>query len=358
MIIECEKCHAKFNLDESLLKETGSKVRCSSCKHVFTVFPPEEELQIEEAPADELADTGEIATEEISKEMDLLSDLEKTIAQEVEEEIGEEEEEIGEEEVEIGEEDQEIEQISFDELSYLDSGVIRKAVEEESLDIDEALDRAARVEQEITAQEEVEEREEEVKEVEEPVKPRPIIKKGRRPRLWITILLIILILTGGGAALMVLKPDFLPESFPLFKKPLSKEQAFDMGNKRLSFKDLSGSFVDSEKAGKFFVVKGLVINNYPDKRSFIRIKSNILGSKGTVVKSKIVYAGNPISDKELLSLSMEEIDNRLRDKLGKNKINTNILPNSSVPFMIVFSNLPKDVSEFEVEAISSSPAGK
>jgi len=102
----------------------------------------------------------------------------------------------------------------------------------------------------------------------------------------------------------------------------------------------------------------LVINNYPDKRSFIRIKSNILGSKGTVVKNMIVYAGNPISDKELLSLSMEEIDNRLRDKLGKNKINTNILPNSSVPFMIVFSNLPKDVSEFEVEAISSSPAGK
>ena len=226
------------------------------------------------------------------------------------------------------------------------------------------MDRAARVEQEITAQKEVEEREEEVKEiekveeVEEPVKPRPIIKKGRRARLWITILLIILILTGGGAALMVLKPDFLPESFPSFKKPLSKEQAFDMGNKRLSFRDLSGSFVDSEKAGRLFVVKGLVINKYPDKRSFIRIRSNILGSKGTVVKSKIVYAGNPISDKELLSLSMEEIDNRLRDKLGKNKMNTNILPDSSVHFMIVFSNLPKDVSEFEVEAISSSPAGK
>ena len=224
------------------------------------------------------------------------------------------------------------------------------------------MDRAARVEQEITAQKEVEEREEEVKEiekveeVEEPVKPRPIIKKGRRARLWITILLVILIIAGGGYALVRFKPDFLPG--PLFKKPLSKEQAFDMGNKRLSFKDLSGSFVDSEKAGKLFVVKGLVINKYPDKRSFIRIRSNILGSKGTVVKSKIVYAGNPISDKELLSLSMEEIANRLRDKLGKNKMNTNILPDSSVHFMIVFSNLPKDVSEFEVEAISSSPAGK
>jgi hypothetical protein len=171
-------------------------------------------------------------------------------------------------------------------------------------------------------------------------------------------LLIVLIIAGGGYALVRFKPDFLPESFPLFKRPLSKDQAFDMGNKRLSFKELNGSFVNSKKAGKLFVVKGLVTNMYPDKRSFIRIRSNILDSKGKAVKSKIVYAGNPISDKELLSLSMEEVDNRLRDKFGKNKMNTNIPPNSSIPLMIVFGNLPQDMSEFEVEPISSSPAEK
>ena len=356
MIIECEKCHAKFNLDENLLKETGSKVRCSRCKHVFTAFPPERELQIEEAPAEELEETEELAAEEIFKQEDLLSDLEKTFAQEVEEEVEISKEE---EEVEISEEKEEIEAISFDELSQLDSGPIKRA-EAERLDTHEAMDRAAQVEQEITAQKEVE-REEEVEEVEEqeePARPRPIIKKRGRSRLWITILLIVLIIIGAGAALMVFKPGFLPESFPLFKRPLSKDQAFDMGNKRLSFKDLNGSFVNSKKAGKLFVVKGLVTNMYPDKRSFIRIRSNILDSKGKAVKSKIVYAGNPISDKELLSLSMEEVDNWLRDKFGKNKMNTNIPPNSSIPLMIVFGNLPQDLSEFEVEAISSSPAGK
>jgi len=353
MIIECEKCHAKFNLDENLLKETGSKVRCSRCKHVFTAFPPERELQIEEAPAEELEETEELAAEEIFKQEDLLSDLEKTFAQEVEEEVEISKEE---EEVEISEEKEEIEAISFDELSQLDSGPIKRA-EAERLDTHEAMDRAAKVEQEITAQKEVE-REEEVEEQEEPARPRPIIRKTGRSRLWITILLIVLIIIGAGAALMVFKPGFLPESFPLFKRPLSKDQAFDMGNKRLSFKDLNGSFVNSKKAGKLFVVKGLVTNMYPDKRSFIRIRSNILDSKGKAVKSKIVYAGNPISDKELLSLSMEEVDNWLRDKFGKNKMNTNIPPNSSIPLMIVFGNLPQDLSEFEVEAISSSPAGK
>lgn len=151
------------------------------------------------------------------------------------------------------------------------------------------------------------------------------------------------------------KLDFTSESFPLSKRLLSKEQAFDMGNKRLSFKGLNGSFLDSQKAGKLFVVKGLVINNYPDKRSFIRIRSNILSSKGTVVKSKIVYAGNPIGDKELQSLAIEEINNRLRNKFGKSNMNINILSKSSIPFMVIFSELPEDICEFTVEAISSSP---
>jgi len=132
---------------------------------------------------------------------------------------------------------------------------------------------------------------------------------------------------------------------------------FDMGNKRLSIKrdpaDLKGSFVDSKKEGKLFVVKGLITNNYSDKRKFIRIRSNILDSKGKVVKSKTVYAGNPISDMELLSLSMVEIDNRLMNKFGKDNVNTNISPNASIPFMIIFSDLPEDISEFTVESISS-----
>jgi hypothetical protein len=39
-------------------------------------------------------------------------------------------------------------------------------------------------------------------------------------------------------------------------------------------------------------------------------------------------------------------------------MNTNVLPNSSIPFVVVFDSLPEDMSEFTVEAVSSSPAGK
>lgn len=41
MIVKCEKCQIAFNINDKLIKPEGSKLRCSKCKHIFTVFPPE-----------------------------------------------------------------------------------------------------------------------------------------------------------------------------------------------------------------------------------------------------------------------------------------------------------------------------
>ena len=38
MIITCEKCSTRFNLDDSLLQKDGSKVRCSVCKNIFMAY--------------------------------------------------------------------------------------------------------------------------------------------------------------------------------------------------------------------------------------------------------------------------------------------------------------------------------
>ena len=39
MIIECKQCGSKFKLDEGLVREEGSKVRCSVCESVFKAYP-------------------------------------------------------------------------------------------------------------------------------------------------------------------------------------------------------------------------------------------------------------------------------------------------------------------------------
>ncbi|MEE4356237.1 MAG: protein kinase [Desulfococcaceae bacterium] len=40
MIAKCEKCRTAFNIKDQLIKDSGTKFRCSSCHHVFTVYPP------------------------------------------------------------------------------------------------------------------------------------------------------------------------------------------------------------------------------------------------------------------------------------------------------------------------------
>ncbi|MGD9053776.1 MAG: zinc-ribbon domain-containing protein, partial [Desulfobacterales bacterium] len=65
MIVTCNECDSSFNVDDHLLKDTGSKVRCSKCSSVFVVYP--------ESAAPEL-DQG---TEDLALEMDdELPDLE------------------------------------------------------------------------------------------------------------------------------------------------------------------------------------------------------------------------------------------------------------------------------------------
>ena len=90
MIITCKACNASFNLNESLLKPEGSKVRCSKCKEVFIAYPPASPKEAEK-PTEIISDlelkqvTEDTETGQLddsgSGELD-LPDLEKLFAEE------------------------------------------------------------------------------------------------------------------------------------------------------------------------------------------------------------------------------------------------------------------------------------
>lgn len=92
MIITCKACNASFNLNESLLKPEGSKVRCSKCKEVFIAYPPVPPKEAEK-PDEIISDfeTGQL-DDSGSDELD-LSDMDKLFS---EEEIPEKEDDIDE----------------------------------------------------------------------------------------------------------------------------------------------------------------------------------------------------------------------------------------------------------------------
>jgi predicted Zn finger-like uncharacterized protein len=299
MIIECENCESRFNLDESFLNIGGSKVRCSICEHVFTAYPPEE------VPIKEPA-TGEFLEEEsFSLDSDAL--------------VGEEGAEPVKEEAH--------EALSLEQVPEKEKEIARKArakaVKGKPEQVEEAVAATA---------------------------------KARRAgsRILPFILLIGLLILGGGAALYFFAPGLIPDSIPFLKS--SKEQpTTDSGVARLSFKEVTGSFIRSNKAGHLFIIKGRVTNDYPKPRSFILIKGSILDDKGQPVKMKMVYAGNTFTETEIKTKPLVEIDEGLKNRFGKGRMNFNVKPGATLPFMVVLEDLPENISEFTVEAVRSTP---
>lgn len=50
MVIECSSCHTRFKLADDKVKVSGTKVRCTKCKEVFTVYPEAPAPIVETAP--------------------------------------------------------------------------------------------------------------------------------------------------------------------------------------------------------------------------------------------------------------------------------------------------------------------
>ena len=342
MIIECEKCKSLFRLDEGLLREEGSKLRCSICKHVFIAYPPGWEPVEEERPKPKDQSLGETVTLESPP---VLEDEE---GEPLLEEVSESDFDVDfEEEAET----KRIEAISPDQIPE------EEEEEEFHLEMDYHEEEKVPPKKEVPRPA-VKRRAPEERRPEPPARPaqeaRPKTKKARRSKLPLVILVIVLLLIGGAGAVILFAPDLVPEQLA-FLKGTERQESRDPGVLRLRFTAVTGSFVQNAQAGQLFVIRGTISNNYSDSRSNVLVKGSILDDKGKVVKTKVAYAGNVFTENELKDLPMDQINQGLRNQAGKGNMNVNIKPQASVPFMIVFEELPENLSEFTVEPVSSSP---
>ncbi|MGD8385597.1 MAG: DUF3426 domain-containing protein [Desulfobacteraceae bacterium] len=359
MIVQCEKCNSRFRLDETLLKEGGSKVRCSSCRHVFVAYPPSEtssswldaepetpspveepeETVILDSPTD-LSDAGmESPDESIPSFSGSEAGAEEALDDEFDFALEQDLEENPEEEG-----DQEIVAVSPEDLPALEAAREERAEAMEhapkdrvSLTRDDSMQEEGAVDREWIAE-----------------ATEPVGKAGRRSA-FLPVLLGFLVLLGiGAAAVLFFAPGVIPDSLD-FIKPTAEKQAEDPGVRKLTFEGVKGSFVRTEQGKRRFVVRGTVVNNYSGPRSFVRIKTEILDGKGQTVRSLLVYAGNAFSGGELRGKPINALEADMKRRTGKDNTNVNIPPGGTIPFMAVFQGLPESISEFTVEAVSSAP---
>jgi len=132
----------------------------------------------------------------------------------------------------------------------------------------------------------------------------------------------------------ILKPE--PPPKPVLK-PIPNEAS------------INGRFVSNDTAGELFIVTGRIENPADIAYSHIRVKGTLITKDKAKTSSQMVFCGNIISEEVLKASNISDINKQLMVKEGLQNTNVNIKPGGAVQFMLVFSNLPENLTNFTVE---------
>lgn len=121
---------------------------------------------------------------------------------------------------------------------------------------------------------------------------------------------------------------------------------------------IDGRFVSNKSAGDLFIVTGRIENPSNTAVSYIQVKGTLMTNDNTKAATLLAYCGNIIPEEILKSGNISDITKQMGVKQGHQNTNVNIKPGTSVMFMLVFSNLPEDLSNFTVAIEGFEPAQK
>ena len=349
MIIVCPECSTQFNIDSDRIPDGGAKVRCARCKHIFLA---EKTLDLESPSTEEV----ETFTEKVAADSaEQTSSSEPTADnsnfsydkfQELDTET-----EKGETFTFGAETETEDEDFTFSETAEDTEGPIEKVIaakEEEPVLPDVIAEKAVVNDPAPVAE----------PPVKQEVASPPVEKRKSGPVssiIRILLLLILAILIIGGVFVYINGPDQLNQTIQqLFGQQTNRP----VQTGQITLSKLEGKFIKNHHDGDFFLIHGEAINNFSKPRGAIQVKGVIFDQNGKPLLQKTVFCGNPITLQELQTLSFAELEKIMGNQFGKNLSNMKIDSKKSIPFDIVFKDLPQSLSEFSVKVTSSEAVTK
>jgi len=176
-------------------------------------------------------------------------------------------------------------------------------------------------------------------------------KKGLSPAVKILLVLVLLLLAAYVAVMRlgVTIPVVSDIQIPFISQWLAPKQAPQPPLKPvLDEPSINGRFVSNKSAGDLFIVTGKVKNPSNKAVNYIRVKGTLMKKNNTKAGTLIAYCGNIIPEETLKTGNISDITKQMGVKEGNQNTNVNIKPGASVMFMLIFSNLPEDLSNFTV----------
>ena len=181
-------------------------------------------------------------------------------------------------------------------------------------------------------------------------------RKKRQPLIGTPVLvLILLFLLVAGAYIASLMTGYHIPFLSDIKVPVLEEMIRKPAKEAVEAKpvpnqkSVNGRFVTNTTAGTLFVITGTVDNPTQSAFSHIEVKGALIVKDKVESKTKTAYCGNIISEEMLKTGNITDINKQLAVREGRNNTNVNVKPGSSVPFMIVFSDLPDKLQNFTVK---------
>lgn len=375
MIITCGQCQAKFKVAPEQIRESGSKVRCSNCQHVFTVFRPQENVA-KDSPDEFLADSGDHFDERPDRESaKARRQKRRRLYSDLEDEPGK------------ATFDDSLDEI-FDDDDDGDRPSLRRGRRERGTDEDAAgLSERIDVADDDELPPPLEERDN--KDLlgldSDPVQSRETARReakassirgatektsaGKTSKI-LLILAIVATALLVGLYYMSNRPEplALSSAEPTVGQPAAPEEGGGAaapaanpdpsGTLGITFSKNNQNhyFRENVHEGTILIITGMVRNSYQDRRSFIHLRGRLISADNSTLADRYAYAGNLVSEEELVSLPISEIFTRLSVRGGQNGQNMNVEPEREVPFMLVFDKLPDGMTEYRIDPMGSTPS--
>lgn len=292
MIIQCEQCLTKYSFDDSLIKGSGVKVRCTRCGKIF----------FQENPSSVMKPLGEGLGTEVSEGEDLgeLEDLGRAI------------EELG---------------VDPDDNvpDRWEAETLFPASEEEEL-----VDIFAR---------DIRKR-----------KRRLIL--GSAVAISLVIVMLVVIFLWSVPQERQAFFGRIKAYVPIAKLFDMQKAEKDMGGikESIALTDVKERIVKNWVVGDMLIIEGEAINSYKSNVIAILVKGKILDKEGAVLAERESYCNNILTDEELRNILTEEEIYKKLENPASMKLDSEIIPpGGKAPFMIIFANPPREAEEFLVE---------
>jgi predicted Zn finger-like uncharacterized protein len=171
----------------------------------------------------------------------------------------------------------------------------------------------------------------------------------------VLILLLIFILAAGTyvtASILGYRIPFLPEiRIPFIQQHLSQQapEPLPAPAPVPDQKSVTGRFITNDASGELFIITGNIENPAQIPYRHIQVTGTLFQKEKTAVMSRSAYCGNIVPEDVLKTGNIDDITAQLKIPGGAADINTRVMPGQTVPFMLVFSDLPQNLENFTIE---------